>query len=379
MKGTVLTLGAALTMGNQKCENSSAGDGAQGRTLKKIVELGALRASPIQFPDGSAFDFAFVANQQIYDVLLNSSDLTLKYNPTIAVPPQEVNSVGRDSFFNLTQADGKKMKAFAQAAGKYNYDVQYAKTAWCMVNLPQAKVAGSINSFEMIGGGGLTLGFNPNGSSNSIGLTGASFAVQSAQLDLSLIATRPLTSKAIASSNVTSKQTKTNISFGLNFGAFSIGPSAYYQTPLAAVTKTALSKAVTSLNTSLQSEDWYTRVLANHDSHLIVVGGLDVNLEEGDELLVYNEDYYWEGEPCNSKYLGGGAAANAAVAKIRIDWVGDEISRGYVIEQSDENAVIGAKVKLYKFHDPNYTPIDPGVLVPGPVDETPPVVVKPSR
>lgn len=357
-KASIMVAGAAMTMGNQKCEQKPAE--APARALKKIVELGAIRSSPIIFPGGSAFDFQFVANQQIYGVLLDSKEFTLKYNPPIAVPPQEART-GDVGFFNLTKTDGQMMKAFAEAAGKDNYNVQYAKTAWCMVNIPQAKISGSVNSFELIGGGGITIGFTPAGALPTNGLASAGFNVEFAQLDLSMVATRPLTSKAMAAANVTSKQTKTKVNFGLNFGAFSVGPSAYYQTPLAQVTKNALVKSVTDLNSQLKSEEWYTRVLANHDTHLIVVGGLDVKLEPGDQLLVYNEDYYWEGEPCDSRYLGGGAQAGSAVAKIEIDWVGDEISRGRVIEQNDENAVIGAKVKLFKFHDANYKPQDPGV------------------
>ncbi|MEN0058659.1 MAG: hypothetical protein AAGB31_07475, partial [Bdellovibrio sp.] len=48
-------------------------------------------------------------------------------------------------------------------------------------------------------------------------------------------------------------------------------------------------------------------------------------------------------------------------AKVEIDWVGDEISRGRVIEQNDENAVVGAKVKLYKMHAADYVPVEAGV------------------
>lgn len=367
LKVTMMVAGAAMTMGNQKCEQKPQ---AETRALKKLVELGSIRSSPLIFPNGS-FDFQFVANQQIYGVLMESKEFSLKYNPPIAVPPQDART-GDVGFFNLTKADGQMMKAFAQAAGKDNYDVQYAQTAWCMVNLPQAKIAGSVNSFELIGGGGLTIGFTPTGAYPVTGVSG-SFNVEFAQLDLSMVATRPLTSKVMAAGNVTSKQTKTKVGFGLNFGAFTIGPSAYYQTPLAQVTKNALTKAVSALNDSLKSEEWYTRVLANHDTHLVIVGGTDVNLEAGDQLLVYNEDYYWEGEPCNSRYLGGGAAAGSAVAKIEIDWVGDEISRGRVIEQNDNNAVIGAKVKLFKMHAPDYKPQDPGVqpVNPSPVTGSP--------
>lgn len=358
LKASVLVAGAVISMGNQKCEQ--APQATSQRALKKIVELGSIRSSPLSFPGGGGFDFQFVANQQIYGVLLESKDFTLKYNPPIAIPPQE-HRFGDDGFFNLTKSDGQMMKAFSQAVGKDNYSFQYAKTAWCMVNTPQAKLSGSVNSFELIGGGGMTIGFNPTGVHPTNGLASASFNVEFAQLDLSLVATRPLTSKVIAAGNVNSKQSKTKVNFGLNFGVFTVGPSAYYQTPLAQVTKNALVKSVGQISAELKKEEWYSRVLANHDTHLVVIGGLDVGLEAGDQLLVYNEDYYWEGEPCDSRYLGGGAQASSAVAKIELDWVGDEISRGRVIQQSDNNAVIGAKVKLFKFHDPNYSGSLPGV------------------
>lgn len=359
LKAAVMVAGAAMTMGNQKCEQKP-----QERSLKKIVEFGSMRSSSVAFPGGTSFDFQFVANQQIYGVLMEGKEFALKYNPPIAVPPQTITRSGDNSLFNLTNADGKMMKAFSQAAGKDNYNLQYAKTAWCMVNVPQAKLSGSINSFELVGGGGITVGFTPAGAIPVNGLNSLGINVEWAQLDLSVVATRPLTSNVMAASNITSKQTKTKVNFALTFGAFSVGPSAYYQTPLAQVTKNALIKSVTALSEQLKKEEWHTRVLANHDTHLVIIGGSDVKLEVGDQLLVYNEEYYWEGEPCDSRYLGGGAKASSAVAKIEIDWVGDEISRGRIIEQNDENAVVGAKVKLFKFHAPDFKPQDPGVQQP---------------
>lgn len=361
MKAVVLIAGAAMTMGNQKCEQKVQ---PSARSLKKIVDLGAIRSSPINFPGGQSFDFQFVANQQIYSVLLESKQFAFKYNPPIAVPPAQ--ATGDQNFFNLSKADGQMMKAFAEAVGKDNYSLEYAKTAWCMVNLPQAKISGSVNSFELIGGGGLNIGFTPAG---AYPVSGASlgFNIEFMQLDLSMVATRPLTSSVMAATNVTSKQTKTKVNLGINLGTISIGPSFYHQSPLAQVSKNGLAKAVNDLSTQLTKEEWYTRVMANHDTHMVIRGGSDVNLEVGDELLIYNEDYYWEGEPCNSKYLGGGAAANSAVAKIQIDWVGDEISRGRVVQQTDENAVIGAKVKLYKMHADDYKAPDAGVTPVTPV------------
>lgn len=369
-KIAILMAGAAMTMGNQKCQQQAQ---PPARVLKKIVAMGSIKSSAVNFP-GGAFDFQFVANQQIYGVLQESKEFAFKYAPPIATAPQAATTTanGDTNLFNLSKADGEMMKASALEAGKSNYEAQYAQTAWCMVNLPQVKIAGSVNSFELIGGGGITLGFTPAGSYPTSGLTSVGVNLQFAQLDLSMLATRPLTSTVVGAANVTAKQTKTAVNFALNFGAFSVGPSAFYQTPLAAVSKTALARAVSSLSGQLKKDEWYTRVLANHDTHLIIVGGADVGLEVGDQLLVYNEEYYWDGEPCNSKYLGGGAAANAAVAKIEIDFVGDEIARGKVIEQNDYNAVVGAKVKLSAFHAANYVPPAAGVQPTNPAPSTPP-------
>jgi hypothetical protein len=162
-----------------------------------------------------------------------------------------------------------------------------------------------------------------------------------------MMATHPLTNGLLSAANVTSKQTKTKVNFSLEIGAFKVGPSAYYQTPLAKVTAKALSSGVGALYDGLKAkEEWYSRVLVDHDTHLVMLGGTNVNAKVGDQFNIYNELYYWEGDPCNSKYYGGGAAT--PVATIELDWIGDEVSRGKVINQTDENPVLGAKVKILK-------------------------------
>lgn len=342
-KALVIVCVSGLMMGNKSCEEKPV---VKQRSLKKIVEMGQIKASPINLPGGGGFDFQFVANQQVYGVLAENEAFALRYSPPIIIDPGLARG---DEFLKMTAYDKSAFKSFAKSAGRDNYQVQYSKEAWCMVNLPQAKIAGSVNSFEMIGGGGLSLGYGLGGAYEVDMGPNVDFNVEYAQLDVSMIAMRPLTNKVMAASNVTAKQTKTRVNFSFNIGAFRLGPRAYYQTPLASVTKKALTNSVDSLDQQLKSEEWFTRVLANHDTHIVVIGGQDVRLEAGDQLLVYNEDYYWEGEPCNSRYLGGGAASDSAVAKIELDWVGDEISRGRVIEQTDEAPVIGAKVKLFKF------------------------------
>ncbi|WP_413290322.1 hypothetical protein [Bdellovibrio sp. HCB337] len=341
VKAGVLLSTAGLMMGNQSCEQKAAPQ----RELKRIVEMGKITAPSITLPQGGSFDFQYVANQQVYGVLQKSEHFALRYAPPVVEVPT-TNANGDTKFFNVTTNDKVMMKAFASNSGA-SEKPQYSKDAECLINLPNARIAGSVNAFEMIGGAGVQIGFNAAGPIDVSGLTGLGFSIEWAQLALSMMATHPLTNGLLAGGNVTSNQTKTKVNFTLDVGAFSVGPSAYYQTPLAKVTESALTKGVNTIYDGLKSkEEWYSRVLMDHDSHLVILGGTNVNAKVGDQFSIYNELYYWEGDPCNSKYYGGGAAT--PVATIELDWVGDEVSRGKVVTQTDENPVLGAKVKILK-------------------------------
>lgn len=340
LKAGVLCSAAGMMMGNQSCQEQPVAQ----RELKRIIEMGKIMAPAITLPQGGSFDFQYVANQQVYAVLQNSEHFALRYGTPVV--PVTTNSLEAKAL-NISRNDQVMMKASALNNGIAEKP-QYSKAAECLINLPNARIGGSVNAFEMIGGAGVQIGYNAAGPIDVSGLTGLGFNIEWAQLDLSMMATHPLTAGLLSAANVTSKQTKTKVNFTLNVGAFSVGPSAYYQTPLASVTKNALISGVKGLYDGLKAkEEWYSRVLMDHDSHLVILGGTNVGAKVGDQFNIYNEIYYWEGDPCNSKYYGG-AAGNTPVATIEIDSVGDEISFGKVISQGDENPVLGAKVKILK-------------------------------
>jgi hypothetical protein len=342
LKAGVLMGTAGLMMGNQSCQEQPTAS----RELKRIVEMKKIISPAIELPQGQSFDFEYVANQQVYAVLQKSEHFALRYMPPVVTVPTAFSADTKS--LKVSPNDTMMLKAFAANAG-ISEKPQYSKEAECMINLPNANIAGSVNSFEIIGGLGVKIGFDPTGAHQTSGLTGAGFQAQWAQLDLSLMAVNPLSQGLLAGVNVNAKQTKTAVNFSFLFGGFAVGPSAYYSTPLAKVTQTALIRGVEGLYQQLKTkQEWYSRVLVNHDTHMAILGGTNVNMKVGDQLNIYNEEYYWEGEPCakDSKYYGGGA--KTPVATIEIDWVGDEVSRGRVIQQGDENAVLGAKVKILK-------------------------------
>ncbi|MGZ3745307.1 MAG: hypothetical protein ACXWRE_05890 [Pseudobdellovibrionaceae bacterium] len=338
--GTLLSI-AGLMMGNQSCQEAPAA-----RELKRIVEMGKITSPSIALPGGGSFDFQYVANQQVYSVLQNSEHFALRYAPPVGDVPTTTPASVDSKVLNVSSNDQVMMKAFAANAGVAEKP-QYSTTAECLINLPNARIGGSVNAFEMIGGAAVQIGFNAAGPLDISGLNGLGFSIEWAQLALSMMATHPLTNGLLAAANISSEQTKTKVHFTFEVGPFMVGPSAYYQTPLAKVTEKALISGADAIYKGIkEKEEWYSRVLMDHDTHLVILGGANVNAKVGDQFNIYNELYYWEGDPCNSKYYGGGAAS--PVATIELDWVGDEVSRGKVLTQSDENPVLGAKVKILK-------------------------------
>lgn len=337
MKAAALTPLAGLLMGNQSCQQSAP------RELRKIVHMGQIQSQPLVIPGGPTFDFKSVANEQATGVIYAADGFALRSPNPVAFTASGMQG-------KFTKAD---MQMLAKAGMLETRNNKYSTEASCMVNLPMAKIQGSVNAFEILGGGGITLGFNPSGAYAGISLASLNFNVDLAQMDLSMRATHPITGNVLSNAavNVTADQTKTRISAGINLGLFSIGPSFYYQTPLAQVTKNGLSIAVAQLKEKLKTETWYTRVLANHDTEITVVGGKDVNLVVGDQLAIYNDVYYWDGEPCASTYRGGTSVNPVAI--IQIEAVGDEVSMGKVIQQTDTNSVVGARAAVYKLYDPN--------------------------
>lgn len=347
----VMVGSAGLLMGNEKCEQQQPI--AKPRSLKKIVELGNMKSSPFLIPSGGSFDFQFVANQQLYGEIAESGQFTVRNAPTISGDPSNPTN---ENPISLTPGDQKLLAKSMSEAKQSDFRAEFSRTAWCMVNLPQAKLGGSVNAFELIGGGGLSIGFNQNGNVGSGLGVGGDFDVEYAQLDVSMNALPPLGKSRLADVNINAKQTKTKVSFKINFGAFGVGPRYYYQTPLASVTKTALQKGVDSLATSMAKDKWYSRVFMDHDTHVTIVGGRDVNLEVGDRLRIYNEEYAWSGEPCNSQYLGSvGLGEDSYYATVEVVSVGDELSRVKVVEfapnSMQRRAVVGGKVVLDKLHE----------------------------
>ncbi len=349
IKVALIVSSAGLLMGNESCGKKPA---PEPRALKKIIEVGRIASQPVILPDGNTFDFQFVVNQQIYNVLYESKAFAFRYEgPVIGLGMANDGSVmGK---LNLSKASSD---FYERTMGKPSDQITFpSKEAYCLFNKPQARINGSVNSFELLGGGGLGLGFNNLGPLSGGGIN-ADFKFDTYQLELQLTAWSPMKNSPLASVVQKSNKTDQAGSFKLNFGLFSGGPSYYYKTPMATVTRKALDGAVNSLKEQLKAQEWFSRVLDYSESDsengmVTIIGGTNVGMKIGDQLAVYNEITYWQGEPCNSPILYDGGVLGKPIGIVEINGVSPEISSGNLIEVYEDfntKFIRGAKVMVQK-------------------------------
>lgn len=323
---------SALMMGNQKCEEPN-------RNLRRRVQMGTIDAPAIPLPNGGKFDFKFVANAQMYDVLRKTQSFS-----TSTV------SGGQLDLDEMTQAD---RDAFNRCEDPLDFQSSvFSKVATCMVNMPQAVISGDIVNFELTTAGGLTIGIP------SFGGLEAAIDVKKAVLTMAMTAYDPLIPGHVkAATTQRANRFETDLNFSFNVGGFEVGPRAYFKSDLSKVVAQAMENSVNDLKQQFdQAEPWFAMVMKNCDKAIIINGGSasDVGLQVGDILEVHNVWYNWEGEACNSKLLSSmqSSPMGKPVAVAQVEIVGDTMSQARVIEQTGEKIQPGARVYIRKLAEP---------------------------
>lgn len=348
-KGSVLLPLALLMMGNQQCQQPNTTE----RELRRRVEMGTIEAPAIPLPEGGKFDFKYVANAQLYDVLRTTQSFsTSTMDGTHQL--EEMTQADRDAF---NRCDDDVLNPSAKVMGKAQ---TISTVASCMINMPQAVITGDVTGFELTSSAGLSINLL-----QPLPL-GLSVGVKKATLDMAFRAEDPLIpGHVLAASTPSAKRQEISFSANINFGVFSVGPSAYFKSPLAEVVKKAMVTGISDLKAQMdKASPWYAMVLRNCDKAIYINAGgaSDAGLQAGDIIEIYNVVYQWEGEVCNSKLMGSmnSTALGSPIAVAKVSVVGDTMSRAEIIQQ-----------------DANGTKIQPGsrviyrkVVAPKPTDGT---------
>jgi hypothetical protein len=367
-------------MGNQSCNKPVE------RVLKMDVEIGTVTAKPVRLPTGEIIDFPYVVNSLFYREVMNNDHFVI--SNAVPSPQSTVTTMVLKAGSVYNKAEAAQAKAYLDtisvkdtrtlAAYGFMEGLQRQAAAIlqpqggasqkaadsaatlpaCLYDLPQARMGGSVISFELQGGGGISIGYNTGGS--IISSVGGSVDFTTSKLELGLKTDDPLTANTIVIADGVSNQS--SVKFGVNFGAAApFGINFFMTTPLADVIRAAMDKGLVAIVDQYKTmlspkkiwdEVWESRVLydpviSDNDTHIAFRGGYRAGVQVGDTFTVTNLHYMWQSAPCTSQLKYKVPLTGTPIAEIEVVSVGDNVSvavvKKYLIEQK---IIPGAMVKI---------------------------------
>lgn len=349
LKASLIFSCAGLMMGNEGCEQQDS------RALRRRVSMGKITAPTIVLPSGQGnFDFEYVANAQMYDVLRKSQSFsTSNSDPLKTYDPKGLSDQEASQFNQCLDPEESDMIAKGLAPSSI-----ISERAACLIDLPQGVVTGNILDFRLKQAGGLSLSL-----SQIAFLPGLSFDFKSYELAMTLKVMDPL----IMNHNIaaTSQQTygnEFNVAAQISFSGFTLGPKYYYNSPLRQVVEEGMMASLKDLKAQWDAaHPWYSMVMRNCDKSIYINAGntTDAGLMVGDVVKVQNVKYRWQGAVCSSALMGS-TVNSEVVAYAKITSVGDTMSIATVIDNDPENypysrdQVIkpGARVYMHQAYNP---------------------------
>ncbi len=334
-----------INMGNQGCQEEEPA----GRKLRKRASLSKIfTPQDLKLPGGQSYDFSYLANSQMNHVVSEHDEF---------VPSHGAFGVS-SSFTEMGALSSQDFSAMMDWERTHRVGVLSLSdsTPACIKYAPMVDIGGAIESFEIVGKGGITFGFGPNVPGNPA-RAGAKFFVQRAKLHANFQAYHPLRLETpLATGRVPANHTTIDIDFTIDFGLAHLGLSWFYETPLAEVSYNALSASLTEMAkdydrkaTANNTPLWETKLREDHDSFVTIYGGAHDGLQIGDEIEIYNVNYFWTGEPCKSRFEGSSRVRKSGPDGIyRIVDTLDFISRAEPILQPINPLKPGAQVVIHR-------------------------------
>ena len=348
---TVLAL-SSFMMGNTQCQKQAPT--AEQRELKKNIKVIQLNAS--SFLDTNGFNFSEVAQSQFSGVLFEKNHF---FERNVYPGAETLKSAPDQKYFNVQKVSTTSVsdKSIVQLKTWFpemkTQDIVLDRQAACFMSRPQHYILGKINSLEAYAGGSLQFGFNS--AVVQLPLSGH-ISIDKMRMDLSFHAIDPWTQQVIDSQNAEAIKNDYKFGFGIDLGFLHIGPEFYRVTGMAEVILKGLEAATEKLAQSLLGrprQEWSTRIMYSRDNYVVIVGGAELGLKNGDRLKVFNEVHTWNGESCGeSSVLVGSTIVSDTKDPwiIEIEDAGNLMSKAKVLNvKEDETISTGALVQLHQF------------------------------
>lgn len=336
-------------MSATKCDKQAA---PEPRQLKKNVRIMEMNAPA--FLDNSGFNFSETAQSQMSGVL-NEKNYFFERN-VYPVLNQEVN--GKSSI-GISKASLDQVKNWFPELKKQ--DIDLSQDSSCLITRPQHFISGKINALEAYSGNAVQFGFSESFVKLPLSVN---FKMDKMRMDLSFKAFDPWTQQIVSAVNDEAFKKDYAASFGVDVGWFHIGPSFYRNTGLSEVTLAGLKSGIEKLAKNLlekPNEEWSSRIMYARDNYVLILGGAELGIKNGDQFKIYNQVHNWVGSPCgDSSVLNG----STIVSDMQDPWIvvvedaGNLMSKARVLNPKENSSInLGALVKLDQFVQPPPPPV----------------------
>lgn len=345
LKMSMVVVLAAINMGNEGCEQKEE---EPARKLRKRASISRIYVpSHMELPGGEKANFDYIVNSQMSHVISEHDEFV----PSLGA--FEINSAFSE-MGRLSNEDFRSLMEVERQTGAQIFALSDS-TPSCIRYAPMLDIGGAVESFEIVGKGGITFGFGPNVSPTKVS---AKFYVERARLHANFQAYHPLRLESpLATGRVPANHTTVDIGTTVDFGFGHVNFNWFYKTPLAEVSYNALSASLKAMAEDFDKKAiaknqpiWETKVREDHDTFISIYGGRHDGLMVGDEVEVYNTRYFWSGEPCKSKFEGTTRVKTSGPDGIyRIVQTEDFISLAIPIAGDGTRIIAGAQVLLHRF------------------------------
>ena len=236
-------------------------------------------------------------------------------------------------------------------------------TPQCLVEYEEFSLDVKLAAFEIYSKKGFEFGFSLSG---LLKLLGFSFKTEKGVMTLYMGLSEsidPTNWVSYVEGNAT--MNKKDFRFNIGIDQFSGGMSYFKQTPMSRLTGNAVKNGLYNLQQELDRKvvRWKTRVVfAEEDKQMLVLPvGAVSGLQAGDLFNIYNVNYIWKDQPCESELLIPQKTTTEPLAVVQAVQVENNATVVRIIEKNfDEPIDMGAMVEVAQLAGENrqlYQPV----------------------
>ena len=220
----------------------------------------------------------------------------------------------------------------------------------CLVDYEEFQMDVKLNSFEIYSKKGFEFGYNLG--SGLMKLLGLGFKTEKGLMTMYMGLSESINpTDWVSYVEGNAKLKKKDFRFNVGINDFSGGMNYFKQTPMSKLTGKVIVDGLANLQAELERKGvlWRTRVVHNDEvaGKIVIPVGAVAGLEAGDLFNVYNVNYIWKDQPCESELLVPAKTTTEPLAVVQAVQVENNATILRVIEKNfDDKVELGAMVEI---------------------------------